>query len=147
MSLGVDRGLIGDILISDNLIEISVLSEIADYICFNVKKIKRLNVNFKLKDGIYLEDSLIKYKDEIISLSSLRLDTFISSSCSISRDKSKKMITNGLVKLDYVVSSNPSEEVKIGSCISIRGFGRFYYVEHLGKTKKNKDRIMIRKLI
>lgn len=147
MSLGIDRSLLGDILISDNLIEISVLREIADFICFNVKKIKRLNVDFKLKNSIYLEDSLIKYREENLILSSLRMDAFISASCGISRDKSKKMIAGGLVKHDYVICDNPAEEVKKNSCISVRGYGRFYYIEHLGSTKKNKDRIKIRKLI
>lgn len=147
MSLGIDRGLIGDILVSDDLVEISVLREIADFILFNIKKIKRLNVAFRLKDGIYLEDSLISYKDLDIVISSLRLDVIISAVFGLSRDKSKKLIVGGQVKLDYVICNNPAQEVAINSSISVRGFGRFYYIDHLGKTKKDKDRITIRKLI
>lgn len=147
MSLGIERELIGDILTSDELIEISVLREVADYIRFNLKSIGKLKVDFEEKDDIYMDEGIIEYEEKMITISSLRLDAFISGIANLSRSDSKNMVNRELVKLNYVVEKNPSKEIGIGDCISIRGYGRYYYIEYLGESRKEKERILVRKII
>lgn len=147
MSLGIDRNLIGDILVGEESVEICVLSEISDYIKFNLNSIKRNKVKIKEKDSIYMEDSLIEYIDKVEIMSSLRLDNFVSTVTNSSRNNSKAIIQKELVKKNYIIDHNPSSEISEGDCISIRGYGRFYIIGLHGKTKKNKEKVEIRRII
>lgn len=147
MSLGIERDLIGDILVDEDKFEISVLKEISDFIRFNIDSIKKLSVSLLEKESPFMDSSLVKYKDFFTILSSLRLDSFVASCIKSSRSQAQRMINRELIKLNYVVVKDVSSEIKVGDCVSIRGYGRFYFKEYLNKTKKDKDRIRIRKLI
>ncbi len=147
MSLGIEREMIGDILVDKDLVEINVLKEVADYIRFNLKSIKKLNIELEEKKSIYLSDDIVKFEDKVASISSLRLDSFIAAAVNLSRNDAQKLLSRGFIKLNYVVEDNPSSEISIGDCISIRGYGRYYLQELLGKTRKEKERISIRKII
>ncbi len=147
MSLGIERDLIGDILLDDNKFEISLLKEISDFVRFNLTSIKRLNVTLSEKDWVYMDQSLVKYEDFAITISSLRLDSFVAASINVSRNEAKKLILREYIKLNYLVNSDPAAELKENDCISIRGHGRYYYKELLNRTRKDKFRISVRKLI
>ena len=147
MSTSIERDLIGDIVLNNDYIEVNVLTEIADYIRFNLKSIKRLNVFFELKADIYMDDSLIQYEDRVVTISSSRLDTFLASVLNMSRSSVKTIIQREYGKQNYVVESNPSSIVEEGDCISVRGYGRYFYNEFLGTTRKDKERISIRKIL
>ena len=147
MSLGIEREMIGDILVSDDLIEVSVMSEISDFIRFNLKSIKKLNIEFSEKESVFMDDTIIEYEDKMITISSHRLDAFVSAAINKSRTDVKTIINRELVKLNYVTDKNPSSQISIGDCISIRGYGRFYYKEYLGESRKEKKRILVRKIM
>ncbi|NLW51771.1 MAG: hypothetical protein GXY87_00200 [Tissierellia bacterium] len=147
MSTGIERELVGDIVLNDDYIEVNVLSDIEDYIKFNLESIKRLNVNFETKDSVYMDESLIEYEDKMVTISSLRLDAFLSSVLNMSRSSAKTLVQRDFVKQNYVIESNPSSIVSIGDCISVRGYGRYYFNEFLGTTRKEKQRISVRKVL
>ena len=147
MSLSIERELIGDILFDNNKVEISVMSEVSNFIRDNLHKIKHLNVELEEKNSPYLSTSLVKYIDTNEVISSLRLDNFVSAATNLSRGKAQELINRGLVKLDYVVEENPAKAIESGACVSIRSYGRFYLLEQLGRTRKDKVRILMRKML
>lgn len=147
MSLGIERDLIGDILLNEDKVEISVLREVADFIRFNLDSIKKLSVDLYEKDSFFMDQSLIKFKDFVITISSLRLDSFVSASINTSRSQAKNLILKDYVKLNYQLNSDPSSQVNESDSISIRGHGRYYFQELLNKTRKDKYRLSVRKLI
>lgn len=147
MSLGIERDLIGDILVDDDNFEISILKEISDFIRFNLNSIKRLNVNLSEKDTPYMDSSLLQFEDFTVTISSLRLDAFVASCINASRNDAQKLINREFVKLNFIVEKNVSSQVEEGDCISVRGHGRYYFREYINKTRKDKKRILVRKLI
>jgi RNA-binding protein YlmH len=145
MSLGLKRGKFGDILVKDRRIQFFTASEISDYIFSNLETIGRASINLKsleLEQAIIAEDLWMEHD---ITVSSLRLDTVISGIHHISRQKSQVFIQQGLVKVNWAVSENPSFECAEGDLLSVRGFGRVKILSIEGKTKKEKWRIVIGK--
>lgn len=147
MSLGIERDLIGDILINDDLFEISVLKEVSDFIRFNLSSIKKLNLQLSEKTSPFMDSALLQFEEFTTTISSLRLDVFVASCINSSRSNAQKLILREFVKLNFIIDNNVSSEVSVKDCISIRGYGRFYFKEYIKKTKKEKEKILIRKLI
>lgn len=147
MSKGIERDLIGDILIKENEFEICILSDIKDYLIFEVDKIKRVGVKLTLLDRKSLAENISNYEEGLIIVSSLRLDIIVSALTNKSRAESKNLVNRELVKVNYQIIDNPSFEININDLISIRRYGRFRIFDFLGKTKKDKYRIRYGKVI
>lgn len=77
------------------------------------------------------------------TVSSMRLDTVVSSVFKISRQRAKQMIESGKVKLNWVELSRPDFEIGLLDIVSVRGYGRLQVQEIEGKTKKDKWRLQL----
>mgnify|MGYP001182220851 CR=1 FL=1 len=146
LNLGIDRSTIGDIVIKKDRIEFACLEEISDFLLFNLKRIRKRNLSFNIKDDGILDFDKIEYIELIRVLSSLRLDNFVSNACNISRADGKKLIQREKVKVDFRKEINPSYEITEGSMISISSYGRFIFDEVISRTNKDKYRIRILKV-
>ena len=147
INLGIKRSEIGDISILNKEVEFAILENQASFIKYNLSKIKneRINIDFKKNNNLIIEKpSYESYKGFV---SSLRLDNIISNIASTSREKSKQLIKNKYVKVNYQIITDPSFTIDKGSSISIRKMGRFIFDEVLGKSKKDKFHIEYRKLV
>ena len=145
MSLGLKRGKFGDILIKDERIQFLVSREINDYIRNNLESIGRATIQLKeagLEEAIIPENSWV---EQSVTVSSLRLDTVISGVHNLSRQKSLSFIQQGLVKINWTLTENPSFECFDGDLLSVRGYGRVKILSIEGKTKKEKWRIIVGK--
>jgi RNA-binding protein YlmH len=145
MSLGLKRGKFGDILIKDSKCQFFAAKEIRDYIKSNVESIGRAGVKLVESDiGNAISTSEL-WEESDLTISSLRLDTVISGIYHISRQKSQLFIGQGLVKVNWMQTENPSFECAISDMISVRGYGRARILSIDGKTKKEKWRINVGK--
>ncbi|WP_419888552.1 RNA-binding protein [Neobacillus niacini] len=145
MSLGLKRGKFGDILMKDGRVQFIAASEISDYIRNNIESIGKASIRLKelaLDDAINTDDLWI---EQVITVSSLRLDTIISGIHNISRQKSQLFIQQGLVKVNWTSIENVSFECGEGDLLSVRGYGRVKILSVEGKTKKDKWRIVVGK--
>jgi RNA-binding protein YlmH len=145
MSLGIKRGKFGDILLKDGRIQFFAAAEIREFVKNNLESIGRAGVKLKelnLADALS-SDSLWLESD--ITVSSLRLDTFVSGIHNLSRQKSQLYIGQGLVKVNWTLVESPSFECGEGDMISVRGHGRAKILSIEGKTKKDKWRIHVGK--
>lgn len=145
MSLGLKRGKFGDILIKDGRVQFFAAKEVSDYIKSNVESIGRAGV--KLNETV-IENVIASkeiWEENDLTVSSLRLDTIISGIYHLSRQKSQLFIQQGLVKVNWTFTENPSFECGIGDMISVRGHGRVKIMSIEGKTKKDKWRINVGK--
>ncbi|MEH7075033.1 RNA-binding protein [Neobacillus drentensis] len=146
MSLGLKRGKFGDILNMDGKAQFFAAKEIRDYIISNVESIGRAGVKvteISLENMISTNELLVETD---LTVSSLRLDTVISGIYHVSRQKSQLFIQQGLVKVNWSLTENPSFECGVGDMISVRGSGRAKILTIEGKTKKEKWRINVGKL-
>lgn len=147
LSLGLDRADIGDISISDGKVEFAVDLDKASFVEFNLSKIKNQGVKLKAKEGATLNLIKESYADYSGFVSSLRLDNLLTLFISTSRTKSKEIIKEKLVKVDFQIIEDPSYSVDEGSLISVRKFGRFIFDEVDGLSKKGNYHISYRKVI
>jgi RNA-binding protein YlmH len=145
MSLGLKRGKFGDILFHDGRIQLFVSKEVQDYIKMNLESIGRAKVRLAEIELSKAISSQNLWVENDITVSSLRLDTVIAGIHHLSRQKSQLYIGQGLVKVNWTSTENPSFECTEGDLLSIRGYGRAKIISIDGKTKKEKWRINVGK--
>lgn len=144
MSLGIKRDKIGDILIHKNYGNIITFKEITDCIKYNLDMINKEPVSFtevEVSELIEVEEEFI---EKSLTLASFRLDVFVSAICNLSREKSSLLIKNGYVKVNWQTIDSISKEVHEDDMISIRGFGRAKISNFTGKTKKDRNKIIVK---
>lgn len=145
MNLGIERNVIGDIIVSENRIIIYVESEMQDYLMSNLTQVKRCSIVLKEYEKEVEKISNIEYRERIVS--SLRADAIVASICNLSREKAKNLIKGGKVKVNQVVLEDYDYLCNNNSTISIRGYGRFILNDLEKKTKKDRMLIQIGKYI
>ncbi|WML56853.1 RNA-binding protein [Neobacillus sp. PS2-9] len=145
MSLGLKRGKFGDILMKDGQVQFFAAKEISTYIQTNIESIGKAGVRL-VETAIDNQISADKlWEENDLTVSSLRLDTVISGIYHLSRQKSQTFIQQGLVKVNWTLTENPSFECEEGDMISVRGYGRSKIIRIEGKTKKDKWRMIVGK--
>lgn len=145
--MGIDRNSIGDISILEDSVEFVVLEEEADFIKYNLSKIKREGIHIEIKEECKLNKEKENYISSTSFISSLRLDNIVSSLVNTSRSKAKALISNRLVKVDHQTITDPSYNVDEGAMLSIRKEGRFIFDRIKGLSKKGNYHIEYRKLV
>ncbi len=145
ISLGLDRGKLGDILLNhDNAIAFCH-RDIGGYITTNLDKISRTKVSTEMADreSIYF---LEKPKVEVRgTVSSLRLDAVLSHAFNLSRGKTQQLISAEKAFINWLTVSDTAKILKEGDIITLRGYGRIELTEILGKTKKDRIGILFYK--
>ncbi|SDZ16697.1 RNA-binding protein YlmH, contains S4-like domain [Proteiniborus ethanoligenes] len=144
MSLGIKREKIGDILIHKEYGNIVVLQEIAPYIKYNLEMINKEPITITEINTSQLIEVEEEYIEKNIIVPSFRLDAFVSAICNLSRDKSSSLVRNGYVKVNWQTIDTISKEVCEGDLLSIRGFGRTKIIGNLGKTKKDRIKVIVK---
>lgn len=137
MNLGIERSVLGDIIIKNNVAYVFCLSSIAEYICENLSRIKHTSVLCKPYDG-EVKSLLPELKEIVIQIQSERVDAVISKTYNLSRSQvipyfqEKKVFVNGRLM------ENVSHILKEKDTVTVRGFGRFEYSGIAGTSRKGK---------
>jgi RNA-binding protein YlmH len=85
------------------------------------------------------------FKEEVILVSSVRIDGIVSKIAKTSRTKAQAMIEQGQVLINYVKIKDNSYELKGEERITIRGFGKFIMGNSVGNSKSGRIKIVIKK--
>ncbi len=148
LGLGLQRSVVGDIVTSDDSCAFVFCDvAIADFLIENLHKVGRDGVRLsgcELDEGFSANRKYVPFGDTVASP---RLDAVVAAVCSVSRDKAKELILAELVELDYECEGRPDREVKGGSLISIRGYGKFRILSIDEKTKKGRYRLLGEKFL
>ena len=147
LNLGIERSVIGDIAIDreSNTAYVFCLESIADFIAESLVKVKRENVKCRiiydlseLPGGI--EPSLLR---KTLSVASERVDAVISAAWNISRTDSSDAVKAGLVFVNQRLCTSPSDNLKGGDLVSLRGRGRFIYLGVNYVSRKGRDNVSV----
>lgn len=148
LSLGIERSVIGDIVVvSENEAIVFILEKIAPFIVSELKKIGH--------DGVSCEKTNVspnfsvqrKYENMTLFVSSLRLDGVVKALTGKSREEAALMVKEGLVNVTYRETDNVSLPVKEDDVISVRGYGKFVIGKTSGTTKSDRLRVECKKYI
>ncbi len=138
LALGIERGVIGDILVKDSSALLFCKSEISDFIVLNLTKIARTGVVCEKFFGDIKEYTEKRCKEASVNVSSLRLDAFISASYNISRTIASQLIEGKNVKRNYEICTKSDAKIDENDLISVRGYGRIRFVKIAGKSRKDR---------
>ena len=145
LALGIDRKVLGDIIVSDKTAYVAVQIDFVGFIKNELTKISNETcIVSELDFGSEVERKS-EFKVITISVASNRLDAVISELTNLSRDNAKDLIIKGLVYIDGEVQTSPVKELKTGSKISVRKYGKFIFEEINGKTKSGRIRLNFKK--
>lgn len=147
MGIGIKREMVGDILIHDDFANIFVLCEISDFIMMNLMKIGSQNISLDKISINDIEQTDVDFKIIKDTVSSIRFDSVVSSGFLISRSKAVDFIRASNVYLNNIICTKTDQKINIGDKISIRGKGKIILSDILGKSKKDRIFIEIKKFV
>lgn len=147
MSLGIKRDKLGDIIVHETYGQLVLHKDVQNYILLNLKNIGKESVSLSTIDLDEVRKGIEKYKDVYITVASLRLDKIISSVYNISRTISGTNIKNGKVKVNWQPIYQSSYILNEGDMISFIGKGRLRIHEVLGKSKKDRIKVILRMIL
>ena len=146
MNLGIERNVIGDLLIEGSSCYIFCEEKIADFIIENLDQVKHTHMKCAITDDIP-DDIGHKTVEDEMQVASARIDAFISKACNMSRSDSIEMFRSQKVFVNGRTCENNAYMLKDGDVISARGFGKFRYVRTGGTTRKGKSVIIFERYI
>ncbi len=137
MSKGIKRETVGDILIEEGRAVLFVSRDISKYILEQVTLIGRVGV--KIEQGFCEPLPAASQKEaQKVTVASLRLDCVVAALIGVSRDKSVKIITEGMVAVNSAVTEKATKTVVVNDKISVRGYGKFTVISTDGVTRKGR---------
>lgn len=142
MNLGIERQLIGDIMVSGKTAYIFCLEHIAPFILESISQIRHTNVKLSLLDSVP-EDLQPHFEDIALVISSERLDAIIAKLFNLSRSQSSGLFHGHKIFVNGRQCENTSFAVKNNDRISVRGYGKFIYRGSTGITGKGRYRVLV----
>lgn len=146
LNLGIDRSVLGDIVITENGAYIFIKENMAEFVADGLTKVRRTAVKCQITDKLP-EGELYKTKEIRVQAVGERIDALVAKVFSISRDDSATLFSRGLVFISGKCCESVSHKLKEGDIVSVRGYGRFIYHGIDGHTKKGKLNILIEQYI
>ena len=147
MSLGIDRKLIGDILISERKVQIIAKKEISGFIVQNFLRAGRVKLSLEISDIENLEMPEKKIKEISGTIKTLRLDSVIALAFGISRSNAKDFINASKVFVNDKSVLKSDFSVKEGDKLTLRGKGKAFLKEIGDLSRKERIFVKIEKYI
>lgn len=143
LGAGVKREFFGDIISDGERWQVFLDKGVASFIGIQVEKMGKVSVRLEEKNYTDILTPKDGWLEEHETVSSMRLDSVISTVYNISRQRSKQLIESGKVKINWTENTRPDFVLDLLDIISVRGFGRIQIQGLEGKTKKDKYRLLL----
>lgn len=147
LGLGIKREMIGDIYFNGDCAVVMCETSAKDYILYNLKTVGRKKVEPKECPHNITCQLKHEFREFDVIVASLRLDAIVSAVAGMGRSESSKHILQDNVNVNFAVENNPDKKLNPGDVVSIRHHGRFVVEDIVGKTKKDRTVLKIKKYI
>lgn len=147
LNLGIKREKIGDIVVCEDCGYIFCMDDISEYIILQVEKIGNCGVVLTISDFQNVDIPPKQFKEITDSVSSVRLDTLVSSATGLSRNEASNLIQKGGVSVNWEIKDKNDFRPEEGDMLSIHGFGRVLLYKIEGNSKKGRTFITLRRYI
>ena len=146
LGLGIERSLIGDIIVRDKRAWFFCLSSAAEMISSALTQVRRTAVT-AAETAPDVPELQPRYAPQRLNVASERLDAVTAAFTGLSRGQAEKLFGAEKVFVNGRAVTDKSARLKDGDMLSVRGFGKAVYdgIEH--ETKKNRLWVSLRKLI
>ncbi len=144
IGLGLDRGKLGDILLTGDSGFVFVHDSISEYIMANLEYVGKAKVKTSLCCDFNLYDV---QKTETISVivPSLRVDAVVSEIFKLSRNEASKLIKSDKLFINWIPIAKIDSKLSEGDIITLRKEGRARFLGLKGTTKKGNLIIEVEK--
>lgn len=146
MNLGIERNLLGDIMIREKTAYLFCADHMADYIAEKLDKVRHTNVRCERTDELPKGITPGLLEEELV-VSTERADTVVAKAYHLSRSQSLTLFREKKIFENGRLFENNSGTFQPESVISVRGVGRFRYDGILQETKKGRIRVRIAKYV
>lgn len=143
MGLGIDRSVLGDILMQGAGCQVVVDSTMKDWLMDNFHKVAMVPVKVEEIPLSEIQPPKQTAKEVRATVASLRLDAVGAAGFGISRSKMVQAVEDERTEVNWQLAKSPSQTVKAGDIISIRGRGRIEIVEETGMSRKGRTGLLI----
>ena len=142
LNLGVDRAMIGDILVQEKAAWFFCNKKMTDFFIKNLCRVRHTNILITIVDK---QAELPSPKMETIhgTCASVRLDSLIALAFKASRSSMVSYIEGGQVFVNGKLITSNGYEPREGDIISVRGKGRFIYDGTSHQTRKGRSSIQL----
>ena len=144
LGLGIERALIGDILVREQQAWFFCLAPAADMIASALAQVRRTAVIAQAA-GMEVPELQPRYEAVRINVASERADAVVAGFAAVSRAEADRLFAAGKVFVNSRAVTDRSFRLKEGDILSVRGIGRVIYdgIDH--ETKKNRYHVRLRK--
>jgi RNA-binding protein YlmH len=146
MNLGIERDVLGDIIVKDNVGYVFCEDRMAEYLKEHLDKVKHTSI-FCVITKECPQDAKPDLQEEELVVSSNRCDAVIAKVFQLSRSQSVELFRAKKVFVNGRQYENNSGILKGQDIVSVRGFGKFVFSGFLNETKKGRIRIGIKRYI
>lgn len=144
MNLGVERSVLGDILIREQTAYVYCKSNMSGFLLDNLSAVKHTSVSCKRYSGD-IEQLSPQFEEIKASVASVRLDGILSAAFTGSRSTLSALISGRKVYVNGRLIEENSFQPKEGDIISVRGYGKFIFQGVTGQSKKGRCCIALNK--
>ena len=136
MGTGIERELVGDIVIVDDAAYVFCVNTMADMLCAALTRVGRTDTDCEIAEPPAA--ALRKLTPVKIQAASPRVDAVAAHLYKLSRGDMLELIRQGKVQVDDAPVTKPDQLLKPGQVLSVRGYGRSRYEGEVGVSKKGK---------
>lgn len=139
MGLGLERDVLGDIVITETGADLFVTEELADFIEMNFLRAGRKRVMLERVPLDAFELPEMEEEQGEGSVASLRLDSVAALIFRLSRAQMQERIAKGTVFLNQLQCLKPDADITPGDKLTVRGLGRAQILELGGMSRKGRQ--------
>ena len=146
MNLGIERELLGDIIVKNKTGYLFCLERIAPYIIENLEQVRHTHI--KVYEAKELPESIRPtLAEQKIVVSSERLDGVIAKVYHLSRSQSLDLFREKKIFVNGRQCENNSYICKEQDVVSVRGYGKFIFEQIMGTTGKGRLSVRVNQYI
>lgn len=143
MHLGIERDILGDIIVKENQGYVFCETQMAEYLAEHLDRVKHTSVVCEILTESPAAAAPELTEEELV-VSAERADAVIAKLYHLSRTQSTELFRQKRVFVNGRQYENNSGSLSPGDIVSVRGFGKFIFTGSLGETKKGRIRIGVR---
>lgn len=142
MNLGIERSMLGDIVILGKHAFLFCTDKMAPYILEQLQKVRHTSVRCSIAKKVP-ESTVARFERRTIQVNTARIDSIIAKLYGLSRSGSAELSRERRVFVNGRISEDNSGQLRPGDKVSVRGYGRFAFLGSAGVTRKGKQNIEV----
>lgn len=147
MALGLKRSVVGDICIEGNSAVVFCEEKTCDFIAAELRKAGRDTLKCEKMQTDLDFHPVRNFREISTTVASPRIDGVVRALCNVSREEAARLVTQGVVEVNYFVQKETDRTVSAGDIISVRGYGKFIIDQADGVTRRARIRLLARKYV